>query len=736
VPVKYDKTWNMNAVENKNRTTLVKRQESIRTFDTVRRTTCGNCPAGCGAKVFLKDGVIVDIFGDEDHPANKGSFCPKGLLSLYHLRNPNRLTEPRIRENLDAPFRAVGWDEALEFTAGGLRRETGARGSESLFIIGAETAPTDFLLGGDRFGEALGTPNRPSRLHPAPFHATGKVAGMFGVPASQLLMNTPRDWCNSRCIVVYGSDLAASDPMTLGPVIDARDRGTSLVVIDSRRSMTAMKATVFLQVRPGSHATALKGIIHILFRDQGVDRDFLAESTEGFERLESDLTDFTPEHVADACAINPDDLAQAAALIGRGKPLQFIAGDWNTRRRLSDEDLCLGAALVCLRGSVGIPGGGLNLLNVSPFSGGDGPAPHGALEDVLLDSGKPVGAMICHGNPFAGLAGGQATRAAFRDVPLVVHCGSYADETSHNAHVSIPLSFWLEYSGLVAHGNGRAIQWRDKVVEAPGRCRSPLEFWTDLGHACGVGDFFPWRADDGAVDARAAADFFLQRNPLTRAASVEALDPEKNPPGGLLWPCVDESDLEFEEDRFIRGDVRGKNILFRRRRTYPLGDKRFPTLSGKVQYPTFSKNDGTDPATASSPALPLMLTTGVPVDSVPALGQFVSDRTRQANLPPIRVHPRIAKLLDLRGGDPVVVENDRGAIGGALVLDSGLDPRVIWCADGIDPHQPHYGGDGPLSLFAHAADPFAWVSIHCPDQDTDEAFRRLATFLHTGEAGT
>ncbi len=726
----------MNAVGSNNRSTLAKRQQSVRPFDSVRRTTCRNCPAGCGVKVFIKDGGIVDIFGDEDHPTNKGSFCPKGLLSLYHLKNPNRLAEPRIRESLDAPLRPVGWDEALEFTADGLRRMADGRRRESLFVMGAETAPTDFLLGGERFGEALGTPNRPSRFHPAPFHATGKVQEMFGVPASQLLMNAPRDWCNSRCIVVYGCDLAASDPITFGPVIDARDRGTALVVIDSKRTMTAIKATVFLQVRPGSRATALKGIIHLLFGDERVDREFLAESTEGFERLEKDLADFTPEHVAGVCRLCPDDLIRAADLIGRNKPVQLIAGDWNTRRHLSDQDLCLGAALVCLRGSVGIPGGGLNLLNVSPFADGGGPPPHRSLEELLLDPEKPVGVLICHGNPFAGLAGGRPTRAAFRELPFVVHCGSYPDATSRNAHVSFPLSDWPEYSGLVAHGNGRAIQWCNKVVEAPGRCRSPLEFWTGLGHACGAGDFFPWLTDDGAVDARAAADFFLGRNPLTGAASVAALDPEKNPPGGLLWPCVDAGDLEFEEDRFIRGDVRGRNILFRRRRTYPGSDRRFPTASGKVRYPTSSGGGETGDMGAAPPALPLMLTTAVPVDSIPALGQFVSDRTRRSKPPPVRVHPRLAKLLDLRGGDPVVVENHRGRITGALVPDSGLDARVIWCPDGIDPHQPDYAGDGPMLLFAAAADPFAWVSIHGPDQDAEEARRRLAAFLETAGPGS
>ena len=709
----------MNAVATHSLTTLAKKQETVRSYDRLRRTTCCGCPAGCGIKVFLKDDEIVDVFGDEDHPANKGSFCPKGLLSLYHLKNPHRLSEPGIKEGPDAPFRTVAWEEAIEFTAATLLRIAEDQGKDSIFVLGSETAPADHLLAGTWFCENLGIPNNPYASFPSPFGDSGKIREMFGVPASQLLMNSPRDWCNSRCIVVFGSDPAASDPITLGPLIDARDRGAALIVIDSRETMTASKADLFLQVKPGSHAVALKGLIHLLYRQDRIDRESL--SGMDFDRLETEVADFAPDRVAAACWVDPEHLILAADLIGRSKPVHVLAADWSTRQGLSDEDLCLGGALVCLRGSVGIPGGGLNLLNASPFSGPEDTAPPRRLEEVLLDPAKTVGAAICHGNPYAGLAGGQRTRQAFEKIPLVVQLSSYPDDTYQRSQVSLPLSFWLERSGLLATGNGRAVQWCNAVTPAPGQCRTALEFWTDLAGACGVAQPIPWRSEDGTVDARVAADFFLARNPLTRAASVKALDPEHNPPGGLLWPCVDDGDLDFEEDRFSRGDVRGRNILFRRRRTYPLSDQRFPTPSGTVRYPALSNADGVD----EDGRMPLMLTTGVPVDSIPDFGSFVSDVDRAAEPPPVRLHPRIAKLLDIRSGEPVVVENDRGSISGALCPDSGLDPRVIWCPDGLDAFHPR-------SLFAGAADPFARVMVRGPEQDEEQARHRLIEFVEAG----
>ena len=709
----------MSAVAKQTRTTLGKKQESVRPYDTLRRTTCCGCPAGCGIKVFLKGDEIVDVFGDEDHPANKGSFCPKGLLGLYHLKNPHRLTEPGVRESPDAPFKTVAWPEAIEFTAQALLRLAGKHGKESIFVFGSETAPTDHLLAGAWFCENLAIPNNPYTSFPSPFGASGKISEMFGVAASQLLTNSPRDWCNSRCIVVLGSDPAASDPITFGPVIDARDRGAALIVIDSRETMTASKADLFLQVKPGSHATALKGLIHLLYGQDGIDRDSLDDMD--FGRLEREVALFPPDRVAADCWLEAQQLLEAAGLIGRSKPLQVLAADWGTRQFLSDEELCLAGALVCLRGSLGIPGGGLNLLSASPFSAPQNTAPGRSLEEILLDPATAVGAAICHGNPYADLAGGRQTRQAFEKIPFVVHLSSYADDTRKRAQVSLPMSSWFEHSALVATGNGRALQWCNAVAQAPEQCRSGLEFWTDLAGACGLAAALPWLGDDGGVDARAAADFFLKRNPLTRAASVAALDPEKNSPGGLLWPSVDEGDLDFEEDRFGRGDVRGRNILFRRRRAYPLSDRRFPTPTGKVGYPAIAGRDADD----EDDHMPLMLTTGVLVDAIRDFGFFVSDVDRATAPPPVRLHPRIAKLLGIGSGEPVVVENERGRISGTSCPDSRLDPRVVWCPHGLDAFHPR-------SLFARAADPFARVLVRRPEQDGEEARHRLIEFLEAG----
>lgn len=742
---------------------LRKKQESSREFDTVRRTTCCNCPTGCGLKVFIKDQAIVDIFGDDEHPINKGSICPKGLLSCFHIGNSRRIIYPQIRDKLDQPFRRVDWNESLLFTAKKLRDLVQERGEDSIYIYGEENFPFDYLAGGTWFADYLGTSNTPARFFPYPFGPEGHIKGMFGVPGSQLLMNSPRDWSNSRCILIYCSDLAASDPITFGPIIDARDRGTHLLVIDSKKTATTSKATLGLRIKPGSQKILLKGILHLLIQKGQIEEDFLKEVTINFDSLKSKVEPFTPQRVARSCWIKREDVEKISDLIGRTKPIQVIAGDQFGRRFLSDEDLLLCGSLVCLRGSVGIPGGGLNLLNVSPFFSepmlfdnneilpGKGSlfSPiH--LENILHHTTEKIGALFWYGNPCPRLAEGKRTKEALREIPLIIHLSSYPNETYQYSHVSIPMSSWLEYEGLVARNNGRAIQWHHKVADPPGECKSSLPFWSDLAKLYNSSNSFPWIEKNSFVNPSKIIDNFLEQNPLTLAATIDKLDPEKHPPGGLLWPCIEDTDLEFENNRFIKGNIRGRNILFLRGQIYPYTDKRFPTPDGKISLaylnqteekgenvtdPQFQEDNTTFSLLEKDSSFPFILTTGILIDCIEEFGPFVSDRDEWTKPGILQIHPQIAKIFNIKSGEDILVENERGSFTAPALLNEDLDPRVVWCPDGVDPYQPHWKGESPCSLFEAPGlpdeinRPYTKVRLFKPGGDKAEYQERIVEFL-------
>ena len=168
-----------------------KRQETVRPYQTMLRTTCGNCPTGCGLKIFLDHGRVADILGDEEHPANKGSICPKGLLTAWRLNAPGRLTGAMIRPSLSEPFRAVAWDEAVSFIASRLNGVLAATGKGSVALHAGETDPFDAQAAAALFAQALDAPLAPARFQSGPFGELGAIKAMFGMGAANLMTNTP-----------------------------------------------------------------------------------------------------------------------------------------------------------------------------------------------------------------------------------------------------------------------------------------------------------------------------------------------------------------------------------------------------------------------------------------------------------------------------------------------------------------------------------------------------------------
>ena len=88
-------------------------------------TICCYCAGGCGTIVSVRDGDLVNIEGDPDHPINRGGLCSKGssqfaVNSIYddktgeRVINPNRLTKPMVRRAGSAKWEELSWEQATD----------------------------------------------------------------------------------------------------------------------------------------------------------------------------------------------------------------------------------------------------------------------------------------------------------------------------------------------------------------------------------------------------------------------------------------------------------------------------------------------------------------------------------------------------------------------------------------------------------------------------------------------
>ena len=86
---------------------------------------CCYCSGGCGLICSVRDGELINLEGDPDHPINEGCLCPKGA-AMFQLRNivddksgqiihnPERQTKPLVRRPYSSDWEEISWDQMVK----------------------------------------------------------------------------------------------------------------------------------------------------------------------------------------------------------------------------------------------------------------------------------------------------------------------------------------------------------------------------------------------------------------------------------------------------------------------------------------------------------------------------------------------------------------------------------------------------------------------------------------------
>jgi thiosulfate reductase/polysulfide reductase chain A len=125
----------------------------------IRRSYCGLCHPRCGILLHIKDGTIVKVTGDPEHPVTRGAICERGRLMPDHVHHPERLNYPlkRVGEKGGGQWQKLTWDQALDEVAEKLSTLKERYGAETL----AFTHGTKRTYHWDcrRFFNLFGSPN-------------------------------------------------------------------------------------------------------------------------------------------------------------------------------------------------------------------------------------------------------------------------------------------------------------------------------------------------------------------------------------------------------------------------------------------------------------------------------------------------------------------------------------------------------------------------------------------------
>jgi anaerobic selenocysteine-containing dehydrogenase len=317
---------------------------------------------GCGIQVQTKrqteDGppVITRVVGDKLHPANFGRLCTKGVTHGELMRaDDGRMTSALLRPSRDEELVPTPVDDAVAEAGRRLRAIVDEHGPDAvaLYVSGQMSIESQYLANKLAKG-FLRTVNMESNSRLCMASAgTGykQSLGADGPPGSYA------DFDCTDLFFVIGSNMADCHPILYLRMADRLKAGAKLIVVDPRRTTTAERADLFLQIKPGTDLALLNGLLHLLVQNGDIDAEFIAEHADGWDAMPAFLADYPPHRVAEITGIPESDIRTAARMIAEAREWmscwtmglnQSTHGTWNTNAICN---LHLATGAICRPGS-------------------------------------------------------------------------------------------------------------------------------------------------------------------------------------------------------------------------------------------------------------------------------------------------------------------------------------------------------------------------------------------------
>ncbi|MCA9919709.1 MAG: molybdopterin oxidoreductase family protein [Anaerolineales bacterium] len=433
--------------------------------------TCNLCEAMCGLEIELRDEKILAIRGDKLDPFSQGHICPKAtaLADIYH--DPDRLRQP-VRRTADG-WQTISWDEAFDEVVANIKRIQGEYGRSAIAIYQGNPNVHNLgaMLYSPPFVRTLRTPNRFSAtsVDQLPHHFAAYF--MFG---HQLLLPIPDVDRTDFLLMLGANPLASNGSIMTAPGIADRlkklqKRGGKLVVIDPRRTETAVLANAHHFIKPGTDVLLLLALLHTLFAEGLIAPGPLAALADGLEQIEQSVAPFTPELAAGSTGISADAIRQLAREFAGAKTaaaygrigvstqqfgglchwlinlLNFVTGNLDRPGGAMFTSPAIDVVgITTMTGQTGRYGRWHSRVRQLPEFGGELPVAALAEEILTPGDGQIKGLVTIAGNPVLSTPNGRQLDQALAGLEFMVAIDIYINETTRHANLILPPTTGLE----------------------------------------------------------------------------------------------------------------------------------------------------------------------------------------------------------------------------------------------------------------------------------------------------
>ncbi len=618
-----------------------------------------DCPDQCGLLVHKKDGKIVKIEGDPNHPVTQGNICNKVRNMAERIYDPKRLKYPlkRIGDKGEGKFTRITWEEAIETITSKWKELIQTYGSESILpysfygnmgILSAEGMDR-------RFFHRLGA----SRLNRTICNAAGSKGYSYTMGAS--IGTDPEDTIHTKLFIFWGINAVSTNMHQIALAQKARKNGAKIIVIDVHKNQTGRFADWFIPILPGTDAALALGMMHILFTENMVDREFLRQYTVGYAELEEHVKQYDPHTVAAITGVPVEDIYRLARIYGETSPSFIRIG--NGLQHHDNGGMCVRtiACLPALTGQWVVKGGGAAKGN-SAFLAHNTKAIQrpdllenkntrvinmNQIGSVLLELDPPVHSMFVYNcNPAVVAPEANKVRRglAREDLFTVVH-DLFLTETAMYADIVLPATSAFENTDFYTSYWHHYVQIQQPVIEPYGESKSNTDVFRLLAKAMG----FEEKAFDDTDTDMIRQAFDRSNNPYLKDINYETL----------------------VEKQYVKAN---------RTTVFP---EKLPTPSGKIElYSSMMERDGYPPLPTYTPLpeesdFPFLFVPGPNHNFLNSTFSNNEKHIQMEKTPRLHMNAADASKAGIKDGDLVRIWNKRGECELTVSVGENVLPGVL-----------------------------------------------------------
>jgi molybdopterin-containing oxidoreductase family iron-sulfur binding subunit len=425
--------------------------------------------------VRAREGRAVKLEGNPAHPVNAGGLCARGQAALQGLYDPDRVTQPLLKEG--PVWKPIPWDEALQRVGTKIAE---ARGRAGVALLTDHVTGTLRALAAD-FARQTGATHLAWEpfAHESLREANRRTFGSADIPNL--------DFAAAGMIVTFGADFLET---WLNPTGHAKGfaaareatRMAHMVAVEPRLSLTGSNADEWIAVRPGGEMAVALGMARVILVEN------LGPAVPERGALLEAVSAWTPEAVAEQADVPAETVVHMGRHFAKAAPSLAVAGGIAAQ---SEQSVALCAAVNLLNYVAGNVG---RTVRFDRTPSADGADAFGDLQRLIADmsAGKVDVLLVHRANPAYATPPWAGFAEAMQKVSFKVSLSGVLDETAALCDLLLPSTHALESWDDVEPARGVFSMVQPAMQRLPTFDARPAgDILMGIGRAAGAGATWP-----------------------------------------------------------------------------------------------------------------------------------------------------------------------------------------------------------------------------------------------------